>query len=921
MDALLVAIGIIGERQLTDELLNEVLGMLPQIKRDIDPSELDRVRRQLEASIGISVSAGQGLHGGDIAPWVADVKATIRWDYWDAYVKQLRSKGLGQSVVRVLDEDTDNILTECGNPNEGGPWKAKGLVMGDVQSGKTANYCGLISKAADAGYKVIVLLTGMIEELRAQSQERLDEGFVGRDSRELLETTQSGRPVGAGRFRVTLDANGVPVSKAPNVLTSVDSDFLRNNQRALGGIPLRNIREPVLLVMKKNKSPLDNLIGYVDSQIPHGATRLDLPLLVIDDEADNASVNARKDDDPAAINRLIRELLKRFSRVSYVGYTATPFANVFINPDIDEELFPSNFVYSLSAPSNYLGVSSFFAPSGSHAHCVMEITDAEPLLPYNHKRTRELTDIPDSLRDALGVFLLSCAVRDLRQEPLRHRTMLVNASRFTAVQQRIANLLKSELYDLTEDVKQYLASGRWESYPRLQGLRDLWNEHYSDSGATWDEIRTVLHESISAIAVVTVNQESEATERLNYSRYAGSRFGRRVIAVGGLTLSRGLTLEGLCVSYFYRNSKAYDTLLQMGRWFGYRPGYDDLCRVWLDPLAWGWYAHLADVVGELRSDIRWMHANRMPPSKFGMRVRSHPGALIVTAMAKMRNANEVPITLSYSAFGAETPLLPDDERRNSENVKEVSSFVAELGPGEWIGERPVWKGVKKQRIAAFLERLHILDVNVHFMHDMTGRSRPLTDFIAQNALPELDEWDVCLPQGDGKPLSLLSVTRKDGSGAVAARPRERQFEWVPKGSGFLRLNRQRVGDAADEQVGLDAPMRARAREEWNAERERDSTLGESVPAYFYRRYRARPLLTIHVIEPVERPPREEQGTNKRRKRMMGVGEIEPKTLLAVSVSFPQFKGESGTTSVVYALNRVALRSAGLISDDDEDDED
>lgn len=123
-------------------------------------------------------------------------------------------------------------------------------------------------------------------------------------------------------------------------------------------------------------------------------------------------------------------------------------------------------------------------------------------------------------------------------------------------------------------------------------------------------------------------------------------------------MSRGLTLEGLCVSYFFRNSKAYDTLLQMGRWFGYRPGYEDLCRIWMDPDVQEWFSHVANVVGELRLDIRRMHANHQPPNRFGMRVRSHPDALIVTALNKMRNAQEVEVNISYSECGAETPFLP-----------------------------------------------------------------------------------------------------------------------------------------------------------------------------------------------------------------------------------------------------------------------
>lgn len=915
---LVIATGIIGERQLTDELLNSVLAMLPGINPAIDKTELDRIRKYLEASIGVSMSAGQGLHGGDIAPWVEDIKSSIKWEYWDAYVRQLRADGLPSSVVMVLDEDTNNILTECGNPHDAGPWRSQGLVMGDVQSGKTANYCGLVGKAADAGYKIIVLLTGMIEDLRAQSQERLDEGFVGRDSRELLNGKQSGEVVGAGRFRFATDANGTAITRTPNVLTSVDSDFLRSNLNALGGIPLKNIREPVLLVMKKNKSPLDNLIRYLDTQIPNGASYLDLPLLLIDDESDNASVNAKKDSDPATINRLIRELLERFGRASYVGYTATPFANVFINSDIEGELFPSNFVYSLSAPTNYLGVGSFFSQNGSHADCVEDITDAEEFLPYGHKKDWLFNDLPQSMQDAVGVFLLSCAIRDLRDEPLRHRTMLVNASRFTAVQGRVAAALKAFLYDLTEDVKQYLARDEsWHQHSRLLWLQTLWTEHYADCESTWDEVRANLYDSISTIAVVTVNQITEATERLNYRSYAKTRLGRRVIAVGGLTLSRGLTLYGLCVSYFYRNSKAYDTLLQMGRWFGYRPGYDDLCRVWVDPDAAGWYAHLADVVEELKTDIRWMHANKLPPSKFGMRVRSHPGALIVTALNKMRNASTVPVAVTYSGFGAETPLLPDDLERNEKNLEVVASFARDMGVASTDTSRRIWPGISKDHVARFLEQLAILDVNVHFMRDMSGRNRPLIDFIAQNNIEALQKWDVCIPQGDGDPVESVVLANEDGS-LTKLKPRMRQFEWVPPKSGFLRLNRQRVGDTSDELVGISDPARAMARQRWETARAQDG-LGEAVPAYFYRKFRSRPLLTISLIAPSAPKPVDEND-KKKRKKMMSCEEIKPRTLVAISVSFPVFEADGEAATVLYALNRVALRSAGLISEE-EDDED
>ncbi|WP_019043292.1 Z1 domain-containing protein [Comamonas testosteroni] len=914
IDPYVTAQGLVGDNVLTDELLTKVLSALRLVSPDIDDATIQGVKRQLESNEGVSHSVGQGLHSGDIAPWVQDVKAAITWHYWDAYVKQLRTKNFGREVIRVLDQDTENILNECGNPQESGPWISKGLVMGDVQSGKTASYCGLISKAGDAGYKIIVLLTGMIEDLRAQSQERLDEGFVGRDSRKLLTKDRSDTPIGAGRFS----------TKRPNVLTSIDSDFLKANQDALGGIPLQNISEPVLLVMKKNVSPLTNLIEFLDSQMKKGVETLDLPLLVVDDEADNASVNGRKDEDPATINKLIRGLLDRFSRASYVAYTATPFANVLINPDVEKDLFPANFVYSLETPSSYLGVTSYFGDDATHKAAVLHIDDAESLLPYTHKKGHPVAGLPESLKDALGVFLLSCAVRDHRQEPLRHRSMLVNASRFTDVQSRVASLLKNELYILSEDIKQYLSNDAvWKNHASLVWLHKLWITHYPDVGLEWNDLRRTLYEAISSVKVVTVNQKSDESDRLNYSLYEKSRYGRRVIAVGGLTLSRGLTLEGLCVSYFYRNSKAYDTLLQMGRWFGYRPGYDDLCRIWVDPDAKGWYSHLAEVVTELRRDITRMHAQRQPPIRFGMRIRSHPDALIVTALNKMRNANKVQVPVSFSSFGAETPLLPENKDRNEKNLIWVKYFIEHLSPAALKGSRLIWEGVEKAQIARFLDGLDILEINTPFLKDATSKSRPLIDFISRNSVEQLQTWDVCMPQGSGSVLDDFVVTTGVAT-TVKVQPRMRQFERTRKNAGFLRLNRQRVGDVSDELVGFGSDLKLQAQQDWELERKRDKKLGVSVPGYFYRRYRTRPLLTIHVIEPSDPKPAKSGDSGKLKKskpkEMFSAAEVEPRSLVAISISFPNFDGF--TEPVYYTLNKVALREAGLLegeeSDDDED---
>jgi hypothetical protein len=904
-DPFLIAVGIIGTRELTDELLNEVMGMLPRVTPDLDAATLDKIRKQLEATIGISMVTGQGLHGGEQEPWLEEVKATINWNYWNAYTNELKSSGFGREVIRVLDEDTDNILNECGNPGTETGWRVQGLVMGDVQSGKTASYCGLINKAADAGYKFVVLLTGMIEELRAQSQERMDSGFVGRDSRTIFDGEREKKPIGSGRFRAVV----------PNVLTSIDFDFLTANKKVLGGIPLENISEPVLLVMKKNKSPLQNLISFLDSQMSKGNHQLALPLLLIDDEADNASVNAKKDEDPATINRLIREILKRFVKSTYVAYTATPFANVFINPDNDD-LFPSNFVYSLNTPTNYIGAAGIFSESGSHQYQVQDITDADSVFPYKHKKDLTFPSLPQSLCEAVETFLLSCAIRDARKEPLRHRSMLINVTRFTDVQGRLSNLIKDYLYELTEEVKQYLADDDlWGRHTRLNILHDTWQRHYSGCGVSWDKVRKILYDSIASVRVLTINQKSEAADRLNYGAYKKSDKGRRVIAVGGLTLSRGLTLEGLCVSYFYRNSKAYDTLLQMGRWFGYRPGYEDLCRIWMDPDVQEWFSHVANVVGELRLDIRRMHANRQPPSRFGMRVRSHPDALIVTALNKMRNAQEVEVDISYSECGAETPFLPKNTEENRKNLDAVSHFLSGLPPAEMIKNRCFWRNVPAAQIAGFLRGMEISGMNMPFMTDMTGRDRPIISFIGGNEIEKLANWDICLPQGDGDRIPGFSVCAPDGN-PRNIKPRQRQFEKVPAGSDYLKLNKQRVGEIADETVGLEPEDIAEAHKEWEDKASGNPEMGKTVPGSWYRQYRESPLLTIHLIEP--KNPKE---GSKNANRMMMAADIESKVLVAVGLSFPQFEDGDKAARVPYRLNKVALRSMGLITDQEDDDDD
>jgi hypothetical protein len=311
-----------------------------------------------------------------------------------------------------------------------------------------------------------------------------------------------------------------------------------------------------------------------------------------------------------------------------------------------------------------------------------------------------------------------------------------------------------------------------------------------------------------------------------------------------------------------------------------------------------------------------MHANHQPPSRFGMRVRSHPDALIVTALNKMRNAQEVEVDISYSECGAETPFLPRSTEISRKNLASGNQFLSGLSPAEMIKNKCFWRNVPASQIAGFLGGLDISSMNMPFMTDINGRDRPILSFIGGNGVEKLAKWDICLPQGEGTPISELSIRSLDGSVRCIS-PRTRQFEKVPAGGDYLKLNRQRVGEIADETVDLSDEGIEDAKKEWEEERKRDPEKGKTIPGSLYRRYRQRPLLTIHLIE-----PRDPKDDSKHKDRMMPAAEIEAGVLVAVGLSFPKFEDGDKAARVPYRLNKVALRSMGLITDqEDDDDED
>ncbi|RMU96078.1 Z1 domain-containing protein, partial [Pseudomonas coronafaciens] len=658
----------------------------------VSDSEFENVIKRLHVALTLDMGLGSYVYD-EHNPWLRARKADIDPFYWERYQTDLLKQGWGPKVVSSLDKVTDEILDLLGNPKESVGWPRRGLVMGDVQSGKTSNYTGLICKAADAGYKLVILLTGTLESLRRQTQERLDSGFVGLDSSGVVNNRK--------RHRKEIGVGLIDAARSAGVFTSTVGDFKAATVNQLG-FKLKDYKEPVLLVVKKNRRILENLADWLVTFNASGSGSIDLPLLLIDDEADNASINTNPKK-ATAINSGIRGLLKVFPRSSYVGFTATPFANVFINPDTTTEmegddLFPRDFIYALDAPSNYVGAHRIFGEDAD-LKCVEPIYDAEDYFPKGMSSDSIVDAVPDSMLEAVSCFFIINTIMDLRSVTSKHRSMLVNVSHFTFVQNQIRDILDHEVRLMQSDIRNYASLSTTEAL-RNNSIRKLYacyNKFYSTLSIPWAKIQAGLAAANLPIQVVAVNQKSGPAS-LDYSSYKED--GLRVVAVGGNSLARGLTLEGLCISYFFRGTQMYDALLQMGRWFGYRTGYEDLFKIWMSDETFDFYSHISQATDELRGEVRRMQVSRLKPIDFGLKVRSHPESLLITAKNKMRYTDEIVQTISISQESLESPRLLKDPAIIIGNYKAAQSFVLEVMGSNVQEEKkfPIWYGVSKALI-------------------------------------------------------------------------------------------------------------------------------------------------------------------------------------------------------------------------------
>ncbi|PHS22362.1 MAG: endonuclease [Methylophaga sp.] len=691
----------LGDESITHELIekrvrNIGLIILPEITED----EVQYIIKRLEEKNLITMTLGATLVDQSHRPWLQDQNENIDWYYWNRYKQLLIKNGFGNNVVGQTDIVTNEILDLLQNPYDEGKWQRKGLVVGHVQSGKTANYTGVVCKALDAGYRVIIIMAGLLNSLRKQTQGRVDEGVIGINSILMRnDIPLREKLVGVGVFTS---------EKWPVSITTAHADFNKpaatERQTAIN-----QYKQPLVFVIKKNVSILKNLIDWLKN---NNLSLSEYPMLLIDDESDHASVNTKKDElDPTRTNERIRELLELFPKNIYLGYTATPFANIFINPDSPEEmmndLFPEHFIKTLDAPSNYFGGERVFIED--QLNVIREINDYESFLPLKHKIDQLPDDLSASLEEAIRVFILVGAIRILREQSGKHNSMLVNVSRFTSIQSRLRVLIHTYLNQLKNSVTSYYALDEFNALKNqdMDLIFKTFGNEFSQSGFEWFEIQAVLKKAISRIEVIEVNGSKNAEKEIDYSERNYPN-GRHIITVGGLSLSRGITLEGLSTTYFLRNSIMYDTLMQMGRWFGYRIGYEDLCRIYMTEQASGWYEHIAVATEELRDEFHKMHDLGKTPKDFGLCVRNHPDSLIVTARNKMRSAKKVIREIDLTGILIETTRLFNNPNKVKSNLNLANNLLQQLKINNLQGllgssKHLFFENVPHQHIAAFVE--------------------------------------------------------------------------------------------------------------------------------------------------------------------------------------------------------------------------
>ena len=849
-------------------------------------------------------------------PWLNEKRADIDFEngFWGRYREYLEiEKNFAPDVINKLDRITDSILDNFFDPSLKATINKKGLVVGQVQSGKTANYTGLICKGADAGFGLIIVLAGIHNNLRSQTQIRIDESFLGFDTQHTRAFDQRSIQIGVGDPYF-----GSPIV-AHSLTSSIEKgDFTQGAANALG---LNfNTSDPIVAVIKKNPHVLRRIHQWLSAQATEdgelGRIIRNKSLLLIDDEADNASINISNDPErQSSINGWITQILNLFGKNAYVGYTATPFANIFIPLD-DQNLFPRNFIKNIPAPSNYIGPEKVFGfspleedeTSNTVLPIVNRINDYRDFVPDRHKKDdQKPSSLPESLKIAIRCFIITCAIRRLRGQTTVHNSMLIHVSRFVFWQDHIAELVSNQFIyyrrgiDQNDSVildefkstfdqdkngyKSFVTVSQQILNSELKNLDSQIQIHQ------WSEVLQHLNNAASRIEVKSIHGGSG--EALDYFDHKN---GLSVIAVGGNKLSRGLTLEGLTVSYYLRASRMYDTLMQMGRWFGYKGGYVDLCRLFTSRELNEWFCHITQASEELREEFDYMtDVAGSTPEQYALKVRTHPGVLQISATNKMRSA--ITVQISWAGRLVESYEFKKDVAVIDNNFRNTQNFIGTL-PSHFVTKPNafVWQDIPAEQVINFFEGIQSVE------NLKKAEPRKLIQFITtQLRNGELTDWRIALMS---KPKSKSSKFIISGNEVEIGQWVRKEDESLSDSSEIYYLRKSHIISPSDEFIDFTIKEYEDAMELTNKKRKKPGVAKypNGLEVRNNLRNPKKPLLLLYLLDPDE----------SLWKYPMEKG-INP--FVGYAISFPK---SNYNAPVSYAVNEELLDRFDIVEEDFED---
>lgn len=863
----------------------EIIALAEQLRKgvpafkDLSDSEYDEAVNLAIETILVSVGENYVIEATKHKPWFEayykELSGATRWDRYSDYL--LQKKHFPKKVIQSMKESLFKITDLLGDPN-GENFKRKGLIVGDVQSGKTANYVGLMNLATDVNYKVIIVLTGTTNTLREQTQLRIEDGLG------ISKGNKGVKSISNAHYKDFID---------PAYLTSFEDDFKTSSKKNFQH-SIEATKVPIVLVTKKNSTSLKNIYDWLfEYSKKSNADHINSSLLLIDDEADFASVNTKSEEEkPTAINRKIRDILELFTKSSYIGFTATPYANIFIDPEDDNEmygqdLFPRDYIFILGESEEYVGVQSIFSDDDDVAVNRRMLVNLNPdevgtYLPLKHKKLDSFEHLSPSMKEAINLFLIANVIRDMRNSKKSHRSMLLNVSRFMKIHEQIKVAVTEYLDKVKRDIR---LNGKLPyeeaiKIPTIGSLKETFEKYYEDNldpSTTFQEILPNMNDSIYRIKVGVVNADSKDVDYIQ-----NEEEGERIIVIGGFALSRGLTLEGLIISYYYRNSVMYDSLLQMGRWFGYRKGYEDLCRIFMTPKVINDFKFIALATQELKDDLEINSKRGLTPMDFGIKVRSGQVGLIITARNKMRKGEQITAQVDFSKDIIETTTLNlKDGNFNDHNFQMIRAFINENKDKIVSNIYPSDKnealgivGVDKSKVIEFIKDYVPEKSSSKFDSEL------IIKWLRTNDSELLREWDFAFVTGEKKDMKF-----DYGNGIVGAC----SVRSLIKASndleheGVYKNGNSRLGSPTDGRYGLSVAQL----EKFKGSISKKGTISQK--EYFDQIVEHRPIVLVYSVIP----------------KIDGVERIDLEPIPMISLGIPDL-GTGKSKKVQYKVNKIYL---------------